>query len=151
MVNHAFASSARLLPIKFIFLVTQVLLLVVCVLSKDNHIYFEVGQNYSETSAEYLSAEKTYLGILYTMMGLCLIEFLLMLVGTSVPPIFAKFTLLQIMLHLLGILFTLWFILDSWKYTLLWPIFVLFSLLPILIEATILQQGIRLNKNIRRT
>lgn len=121
------------------------------ILSRDNHIYFEVGDNFSENSPEYQSAEKTYLGVSYTMIGLCLFEFLFMVVGTSVPPIFAKFTLLQIILHLLGILFTLWFILDSWRYTLLWPIFVLFSLLPIGIEMNILQQGIRLNKDIKNT
>ena len=71
------------------------------------------------------------------MIGLCFLEFLLMLIGTSVPPIFAKFNLLQIILHLLGSLFTLWFILDSWRYTLIWTIFVLFSVLPIIIEGSI--------------
>ena len=43
MVSHAFASSAILLPIKFILMVTQVLLLVVALLERDNHIYFDVG------------------------------------------------------------------------------------------------------------
>ena len=80
-----------------------------------------------------------------------MLEFILMIVGTSVPPVFAKFNLLQIILHLLGCLFTVWFILDSWQYTLIWPIFIGFSLLPMLVEASIIQQAIRLNKNIRST
>ena len=52
-VSHAFASSAQLLPIKFLFIVIQVLLLVIALLERQNHIYFEVGQNYSENSDEY--------------------------------------------------------------------------------------------------
>ena len=85
------------------------------------------------------------------MMGLCFLEFLSMVAGLSVPPAFAKYNLLQIILHLLGNLFTLWFILDSWQYTLIWPLFFCFSVLPILVEVLILQQAIRLNKDISRT
>ena len=85
------------------------------------------------------------------MIGLCIFEFLLMIAGTSVTPIFAKFNLLQIILHFLGCLFTIWFILDSWRYMIIWPIFFAFSILPIVIEFIILQQAIRLNKNINNT
>lgn len=150
-VSHSFASSAKLLPIKFLFIVIQVLLLVIALLERQNHIYFEVGQNYSENSNEYQSAEKVLLGVGYTMIGLCFLEFILMIAGTSVPPSFAKYNLLQIILHLLGSLFTLWFILDSWQYTLIWPLFVGFSILPIMVEATIIQQAVRLNKDIKNT
>lgn len=93
-IKSAFESSAKLLPIKFLFILIQVLLLVIAVLERQNHIYFEVGSNFSENSDEYLSAEKTFLGVSYTMIGLCFLEFMLMIVGTSVPPIFAKFNLL---------------------------------------------------------
>jgi len=85
------------------------------------------------------------------MIGLCILEFMGMIAGVSVPPNFAKYNLVQIILHMLGSLFLLWFILDSWQYTLIWPLFVCFSVLPILIEATIVQQAFRLNKNIKDT
>ena len=147
-IQHGFASSARLLPIKFILILTQVLLLTIVLLERQNHLYFEVGQNYSENSDEYKSAERTLLGVGYTIIGLCFLEFILMILGVSVPPKFAKYNLLQIILHLLGCLFTLWFILDSWQYTLIWPLFVGFSILPIMVEATIIQQAVRLNKDI---
>ena len=150
-IKSSFASSARLLPIKFLFILTQVLLLVIVVLEKQNHVYFKVGEYYSENSDEYKSAESTLVGVSYTMMGMCFFEFVMMIVGTSVVPIFAKFNLLQIILHLLGCLFTLWFILDSWRYDIIWPLFFLFSVLPLLVEIIILQQSIRLKNNIRRT
>ena len=85
------------------------------------------------------------------MMSTCFFEFLMMIVGTSVVPIFAKFNLLQIIMHLLGSLFTLWFILDSWRYDIIWPLFFLFAVLPLLVELVILEQSIRLKKDIRRT
>ena len=150
-IKSSFASSARLLPIKFVFIITQVLLLVVALLERQNHIYFEVGQSYSPNSDEYKAAEKELLGVGYSMIGLCFVEFIMMVVGTSVPPVFAKFNLLQIILHLLGCLFTLWFILDSWQYVLIWPLFICFSVMPILVEGSIIQQAIRLNKNIKLT
>ena len=93
-VTHAFASSARLLPIKFLFILFQVLLLTIVVLEKQNHVYFNVGEYYAETSDEYLSAEKQLVGVSYTMMGTCFFEFIMMIVGTSVVPSFAKFNLL---------------------------------------------------------
>ena len=93
-VRHSFASSARLLPIKFLFILVQVILLVICLLERENHIYFDVGENFGKTSDEYLAAEQQMLGVGGAMIGLCGLEFLLMLVGTSVPPIFAKFNLL---------------------------------------------------------
>ena len=150
-ISHAYASSARLLPIKFILLMVQVILLVLVVLERENHVYFQVGQYYTETSEEYQSAENTLVGLSYTMIGMCFFEFLMMIVGTSVVPIFAKFNLLQIILHLLGSLFTLWFILDSWRYDVIWPIFFSFAILPLLVELGILQQSIRLKKDITRT
>ena len=52
-ISHAFASSSRLLPIKFLFILTQVLLLTLVVLERENHVYFKVGQYYSEDSDEY--------------------------------------------------------------------------------------------------
>ena len=56
-VRHGFAASARLLPIKFLFILIQVILLTIVVLEKQNHVYFKVGEYYAETSDEYKTAE----------------------------------------------------------------------------------------------
>ena len=93
-IRHAYATSARLLPIKFVLLLFQILFLVWLMLERDNHIYFEVGQAYSTGSDKYTSAESTLLGVAGTMIGMCCMEFVFMLLGTSVVPIFAKFNLL---------------------------------------------------------
>ena len=57
VVRHGYASSARLLPIKFLFILVQVILLTIVVLEKQNHVYFKVGEYYSESSDEYKTAE----------------------------------------------------------------------------------------------
>ena len=149
-VLHSYAASARLLPIKFLLLLTQTILVVIVILEEENHIYFDVGENYSENSTVYKDAVVELEGVSGTMIGLCGLEFLMMIVGTSAVPSFAKYNLLQIILHLLGCLFTLWFILDSWRYDRIWALFVLFSLLPIGVEINIIWQSYILNKGIRK-
>ena len=71
-------------------------------------------------------------------MCLSAIEFFMMLIGSSVPPIFGQYVLLQVLLHFLGCLFTAWFVLDSWRYMRMWAIWAIFCLLPFSVEATIL-------------
>ena len=93
-MTNASGSSARLLLIKFVLIVMQVLLLVVTLLEKQNHLYFEVGQSYSIDSEQYKSAESSLQVIGYTMIALCVFEFICMIIGTSVPPVFAKLNLL---------------------------------------------------------
>ena len=83
-------------------------------------------------------------------MGLCFIEVLLMIVGSSVPAIFSKFNLNQSVVHFLGCLFTTWFILDVWQYSWIWVLWVFFSLVPFITESVMLQQAIKLNKDIKR-
>jgi hypothetical protein len=53
MVTHA-DSSTHLLPAKFILIVLQILILIVVLLTKDRFIYWDVGTNYSKTSANYI-------------------------------------------------------------------------------------------------
>ena len=58
----------------------------------------------------------------------------MLVVGYSVPFRFAKWNLLQIVLHLLGCLFTLWFILDTWNYARIVYIFLITGILPFSLE-----------------
>ena len=67
------------------------------------------------------------------------IEFLLMVVGSSVPTCFAKFNLQQVVIHFLGFLFTTWYILDVWHYSTLWLLWAFFSLVPFIYECAMLQ------------
>ena len=58
--------------------------------------------------------------------------------------------MIQILIHLIGCLFTLWFVLDSWRFTLMQPLFFCFALLPFLVELYIIWQAVSLNRDIGR-
>ena len=81
-------SSHTLLPIKFVLLIIQVLLLVMILLRKTEHI------NNFVDSTDSGQAEKQLMGVTTCWMALSGFEFLMMVFGTSVPPCFAKCVLL---------------------------------------------------------
>lgn len=87
-------SALIVLPTKFVLLVAQILLLVVVLGNINTYVYWQVGQVYSQNALEYQTAQKTLVGLSVCWMSFCAIEFLMMLVGTSVPPIFGPFVLL---------------------------------------------------------
>ena len=73
-------------------------------------------------------------------------EFLLMVLGISL--VFNKSNILQTFLHVLGCLFSTWFVLDSWSYSYIWPLWGFFGLTPFVIEIFVIVGAARLNKDI---
>ena len=80
--------------------------------------------------------------------ALCYLEIASMIIGFSVPFVFAKFNMLQIVLHFIGCLFTVWFILDTWNFARIWNIFICSALLPFILEIVMLRQARKLRKDI---
>ena len=87
-------SAHILLPTKFVLLVAQILLLVIVLGNLNTHVYWQVGEVYSHNSLEYQTAQKTLVGLTICWMCLSAVEFFMMLVGSSVPPIFGQYVLL---------------------------------------------------------
>lgn len=58
----------------------------------------------------------------------------MMILGSSVPEMLLQLNMLQIAFHALGVLFTAWFVVDSWRYTSLWALWGAFAIPPLLIE-----------------
>ncbi len=83
-------SAHILLPTKFVLLVSQILLLVVVLGDLDSHLYWNVGSNISQNSSQYITAKQTLVGLTVCWMCLSAIEFIMMLIGSSVPPIFGQ-------------------------------------------------------------
>ena len=76
-------------------------------------------------------------------------ELLMMILGTSVPFVYAKWNMIQIVFHFLSCLFLLWFILDTWNYIRIWYIFTLTSAMPFALEIVMLRQAALLKKVIK--
>jgi hypothetical protein len=56
----------------------------------------------------------------------------------------------QIFCHFLGILFTAWFILDSWFYYNFVYLFAFFGCIPFVCEVLILMSAVKFNKDIKK-
>ena len=41
---------------------------------------------------------------------------------------------LQIILHFVGVLFSAWFLIDSWQYSTIWTLWTFFGLIPMIVE-----------------
>ena len=130
-------TSSVLLPVKFCLIFIQNVLVYTILTSMENYIYTEVGTTATESEKSRQQQFLLWFGIV--TMGLCYIEMVFMIIGISVPFRFAKWNLLQIVLHFLGCLFTLWFILDTWNYTRITNIFIITGLLPFCLEIVMIQ------------
>lgn len=72
----------------------------------------------------------------------------MMIVGSSVPNMFAQFNLVQILLHFLGCIFTVWFVLDSWGSSMIWVLWALFCVCPFIVEIGIVAGAFKFNKDV---
>jgi hypothetical protein len=69
-----------------------------------------------------------------------------MVLGISLT--FDKLNLFQIFLHFLGCLFTIWFVLDTWRYTYMWFIWGFFGLIPFILEVLIIVGAASFSKQV---
>ena len=72
-------------------------------------------------------------------------EFLSLLLGISI--MWPQLTFFQIFIHMFGCLFSIWFLLDSWRYTFILNIFILFGIVPFLVEIVIIISALRFKQN----
>ena len=138
-----------LMPAKFLLIMSQVLLLTLVLYLRTDHIYWGVGeQSFSTQSDQYFKAESTLVGVTICFLIFLAFEFLIMILGISLT--FNQVNLIQIFLHSLGCIFTLWFLLDSWNFKSMWPIWGLFGLTPFLCEIFTLSGAAIFNANVTK-
>ena len=141
-------TSSTLLPIKFMMIFVQNLLVYFIIMSRDDYIYGDVGTNLTNTEKETPELVLVIGCIALWFDGY--FEILMMIVGTNVPFVYAKYNMIQIVLHFLGCLFLLWFILDTWNYIRIWYIFTLCSVLPLVLEIVMWRQASLMKTEIKR-
>jgi len=120
-------------------------------IGKDQHIWWPIGQyGYSMTSKQYRQAEATLYGLSLSWIGICAFEFLMLICGSSVPEFLLQINLLQVVIHFMGVLFTTWFLLDSWRFVFMWPLWAIFAIPAFLLELYLIQQSFKLKSDIRK-
>ena len=100
---------------KFILVVVQAILLVLVLDLEQNHIYFKgISKTTVDitTTADYTSASSELKIAIWSFIGILAFEFLMLLGGVVV--MFPSLVFLQVFVHFLGCLFTIWFLLDDW-------------------------------------
>jgi hypothetical protein len=74
----------------------------------------------------------------------------MLIVGTSVPTFLLELNFIQIILHSMGVVFTTWFLLDTWRYTVLWALWAVFAVTVFLVELFTIQQAAKLRSDIKK-
>ena len=141
------------LRIKFVLIIFQGILLRIIMDLSENHIYsYEIGkvhQIYSNVDRREDLSYTTALASLNTATSTFLIflgfELASLLLGISIMHL--QLTFFQNFVHLFGCLFSIWFILDSWRYIHIWNLWVVFGLVPLLTEITIIIGAICFKQN----
>ena len=140
------------MPTKFILLMSQILLLTLVLYLRTDHLFIEneIGQTSIKemSTTELKKAESTLVGVTVCYIIFMAFEFLMQILGVSL--MFNQTNILQIFLHILGCTFTLWFILDSWPYASMWPIWVCFGLFPFLLECATITQAVIFSWNLSK-
>mmetsp|Transcript_25523 Transcript_25523/g.44509 ORF Transcript_25523/g.44509 Transcript_25523/m.44509 type:complete len:127 (-) Transcript_25523:487-867(-) len=119
--------AETLIPAKFMSLILQFLLTIFAIYTREDNIFAGIDDDASKSSKAYTDAENVLLaGVALSI--LCNgVELALLFTGMSL--FFDRINTIrkansEIMMHGFGVLFTTWFILDNWVFTLIWPIFV---------------------------
>lgn len=119
--------TEKLVPMKFLSLMGVLILFIVVSYTKDNNIYTGIPDDADSSSSSYDLAKKSILAC--TGLGIILLIFELLLMFTGLTLFFNRSSAIrksqaEIVLHVFGILFQVWFVLEHWSYVLLWPIWV---------------------------
>ena len=75
-------------------------------------------------------------------------EVVLLIIGATLMA--PTMTFLQCFLHFMGMMFTIWYILDAWIYTRLQILFFLFAVFPLAIDVWIILYTTRYQIDIRK-
>ena len=125
---------------KFVLIILQAVCLTMMINRKDMHFFFpDMDFRVKSTDQSFIdakeAAEGTFLSAIYCWFAFLAVETLALIVGWSLTVDSLNF--LQIIIHFLGTLFSIWFLTDTWNYKTIWVIWTFFGLIPMILEFTI--------------
>ena len=133
---------------KFILIIIQLFLLQIISDYKQNHIY---AYGRDMTPDEITASEGTLSTLILLFQIFMWTEILLMIIGATLMA--PAMTFLQCFLHLIGCLFSIYYIFDAWHYERLWYIWGFFALFPLALDVWILcytlRYGVDIQKNFK--
>lgn len=124
--------SRELFPAKFLCLIGHMSLVIVIFFVKEDNIFAGISYSAVKYDAEYNEARDSLLSALSLSIIFLLFELSVLLVGVTL--LFPSVTIASIGFHSLGIVFLVWYFLLSWRYQVIWAIWMFTCIVPFAIE-----------------
>lgn len=121
---------------KSILLMLQTFLIIIVIITKEEYIYRGLNTNVSTSSDAYKEAEAETIITSTLFFIFMLLEFFTIMIGVSTK--FLKVSAFQVLLHIWGVVFTTFHIVDRFHYRNILYICVCFGFIPFLLEILVL-------------
>ena len=123
------------MPFKFLAIICNVFLLLVCAFHRDANIAAGTGDDASQSDVD--TAKSSIQACVALGVVLQLLELLLLVLGFTL--FFNQITVMrklhaEILLHTFGVVFLSWYVLEEWNYNLLWAIWSFVAFLPLFLD-----------------
>eukprot|EP00330_Aristerostoma_sp_ATCC50986_P010960 CAMPEP_0114591440 /NCGR_PEP_ID=MMETSP0125-20121206/13481_1 /TAXON_ID=485358 ORGANISM="Aristerostoma sp., Strain ATCC 50986" /NCGR_SAMPLE_ID=MMETSP0125 /ASSEMBLY_ACC=CAM_ASM_000245 /LENGTH=143 /DNA_ID=CAMNT_0001789515 /DNA_START=39 /DNA_END=470 /DNA_ORIENTATION=- len=126
------AASDVLIPSKFIFLFTHLLVSIVILNARQGNIFAAVGSNVTVDSDEYTNADDGLLAAGVITIILVVIEMIILFNGITL--FYDRLNLFSSVFHGLGTILYAWYNLEQWHWYVIWYLWAIFSLIPGIFE-----------------
>ena len=125
-------SAAVLVPSKFIILITHLLVCLVIMQTKEGNIYASLPNNIDPLAAKFVVLDQQIQTATILTLLFIVIEIFILFMGWTM--FYDKINILQCIIHGIGAILYNWFILEEWNYAILWLLWGIFSLFPLVLE-----------------
>lgn len=137
--------SEALMPGKFLLCISQLLMTTNIFYTYEDNVLSSVGSDVKSGDDDFEQAKWSIL--ICAMLGVASQVFELLVLFTGRPLFFEKINVFEILLHGIGVLLICWFIFYDWTAGTLWAIWSLTSLVPLVLDITILVSAGKLYKD----
>jgi hypothetical protein len=107
-------------------------MIIVIFFVNDDNIFAGIPFSASKDDDDYKDAERSTLAALSLSIIVIAFEFAVLMFGVTMQA--ALVSIVSISFHALGVVFLIWFFLLSWRFQVLWSIWVLTNLVPFTTE-----------------
>lgn len=124
--------TRSLFPGKFLCLLGHIAMIIVIYFVKEDNIFAGIPYSAIKDDSDYDEAKDSLVAALSLSIILMLCETIILLFGVTMQ--YAVVSIISITFHSLGLVFLIWYFLLSWRYQVIWSIWVFTNLVPLSIE-----------------
>lgn len=122
--------TETIVPAKFLAIISQILIAIVVIYTREENIYAGISPDADSGDSEFTTAEGSLLTGVALIIFFLLFELAVLFMGLSLffdAINMMRKVYVEIFIHVFGVIFLCWFILDNWTYTTIWPIWFFFA------------------------